>query len=245
MTLHSGPGIGEMLSGACHRCRARSGPACGLDPTLARMDCAHFNPGAAASEPVREMAAKIDAPLRETALSVGSFYRTRGGRKIGPMRYVARRYLSPQDEYGWVDAPGGDPGCWDHRGRSKRGDPADDLVAMWLDDETLTTTFAPIEDIVGTRPTKAETLDAAKAAVADRGLNYGTPEDNFARIAALWQTHLVNRYGGEHKIDPHDVAQMMVLMKVARLENDPGHLDSWTDVAGYAACGANLPVSAR
>lgn len=163
MTLHSGPGIGEMLSGACHRCRARSGPACGLDPTLARMDCAHFNPGAAASEPVREMAA----------------------------------------------------------------------------------TFAPIEDIVGTRPTKAETLDAAKAAVADRGLNYGTPEDNFARIAALWQTHLVNRYGGEHKIDPHDVAQMMVLMKVARLENDPGHLDSWTDVAGYAACGANLPVSAR
>lgn len=41
---------------------------------------------------------------------------------------------------------------------------------------------------------KAELLEIAKAAVADRGLNYGRPEDNFARIAALWTQHLRNRY---------------------------------------------------
>lgn len=95
--------------------------------------------------------------------------------------------------------------------------------------------------------TKQEVLDTAKAAVADRGLNYGSPEDNFGRIALLWLTHLENRYGDGTlgwKLDAHDVAMMMVLMKVARLENDPGHMDSWVDIAGYAACGGNLPTPA-
>jgi hypothetical protein len=92
--------------------------------------------------------------------------------------------------------------------------------------------------------TKEGLLDAAKAAVADRGLNYGSPEDNFGRIAELWQTHLRNRGQREIMIQDFDVAMMMVLMKVARLENDPSHLDSWTDVAGYAACGATLKKDA-
>jgi hypothetical protein len=89
--------------------------------------------------------------------------------------------------------------------------------------------------------TKDELLDAAKAAVADRGLNYGSPEDNFGRIARLWNAHLVNRgVNPQFEITAHDVAMMMGLMKTARLENDPTHLDSWTDIAGYAACGATL-----
>lgn len=98
------------------------------------------------------------------------------------------------------------------------------------------------------RPSKAETLDKAKEAVADRGLNYGSPEDNFKRIALLWSAHLENRYNTTQMegfdppvLDAHDVAMMMALMKIARLENDPRHGDSWIDMAGYAACGNNLP----
>ena len=90
--------------------------------------------------------------------------------------------------------------------------------------------------------TKEALLDAAKGTVADRGLNYGSPEDNFGRIARLWNTHMTNRHNGP--LTPADVAQMMVLMKVARLENTPAHLDSWTDIAGYAACGANITCKA-
>lgn len=91
---------------------------------------------------------------------------------------------------------------------------------------------------------KAELLDNAKAAVADRGLNYGRPEDNFERIAKLWNVHTVNRHGPGHAVlDAQDVAMMMVLMKVARLENTPDHIDSWTDIAGYAACGAELTAT--
>jgi hypothetical protein len=86
--------------------------------------------------------------------------------------------------------------------------------------------------------TKAGVLDAAKAAVADRGLNYGKPEDNFGRIADLWSVHLENR--GIPAVLAASVALMMVDMKQARLENDPTHLDSWVDIAGYAACGAEI-----
>lgn len=64
--------------------------------------------------------------------------------------------------------------------------------------------------------------------------NYGSPEDNFRRIADLWTDYL-NR-----GIEPHDVAIMMILMKAARLMNNPSHLDSWIDIAGYAANGCEL-----
>lgn len=85
--------------------------------------------------------------------------------------------------------------------------------------------------------TRAQVLDAAAAAVADREGTYGGPEDNFARIARRWRAHLVNRFGVEVPIDAASVAIMMADLKIARLENAPGHVDSWVDLAGYAACG--------
>jgi hypothetical protein len=91
--------------------------------------------------------------------------------------------------------------------------------------------------------TKAEVLDLAKNAVADRGLNYGSPEDNFNRIARRWRVHLVNRFGADVPIDAESVAMMMADVKMARLENMPGHLDSWVDIAGYAACGGQAASS--
>jgi len=94
------------------------------------------------------------------------------------------------------------------------------------------------------RPTKAETLERATAAVADRGAAYGTVKENFDRIAGLWNQHLINRgvlKDATKALDAHDVAMMNVLMKIARLEQTPSHQDSWVDVAGYAACGNNLP----
>jgi hypothetical protein len=32
-------------------------------------------------------------------------------------------------------------------------------------------------------------------------------------------------------------------LKVARLMHTPGHVDSWVDIAGYAACGADVAAS--
>jgi hypothetical protein len=88
---------------------------------------------------------------------------------------------------------------------------------------------------------KSACLDAAKAAVCgDRALNYGTPEDNFRRIATLWNAWLQVRKDSSAPLAPWEVAIMMDLMKSARLANTPEHQDSWIDKAGYAACGADI-----
>jgi hypothetical protein len=78
-------------------------------------------------------------------------------------------------------------------------------------------------------------LDAAgRAVLADRANVYGPPEDNFRRIAAIWSVVL----GIE--VTPTQVAACMAGVKLARLAQSPGHGDSWVDLAGYAACGAEV-----
>jgi Domain of unknown function (DUF6378) len=80
----------------------------------------------------------------------------------------------------------------------------------------------------------ADLLDTAKAQVTgQRQQDYGSPEDNFGRIAALWNVYL----NGKTVISPHDVSALMILLKVARLMATPEHKNSWVDIAGYAACG--------
>lgn len=87
---------------------------------------------------------------------------------------------------------------------------------------------------------RSKLLQSAMDACVSRGAAYDKPENNFARIAAHWNTHLENRKEPALPLDETDVAIMCALIKVARLEHDPAHLDSWTDLAGYAACGAEV-----
>jgi len=58
---------------------------------------------------------------------------------------------------------------------------------------------------------------AAELIHGDRNESYDEPAANFARIAALWSAYL----GVE--LEPHDVAVLNVLQKVARLMHTPGH----------------------
>lgn len=88
---------------------------------------------------------------------------------------------------------------------------------------------------------RGELLDKAKAVTnGDREEHYGSPEDNFATIADLWETYLGRRKSAAITITPDDVAVMMILLKVARLAWDNTHEDSWVDIAGYAACGSEI-----
>lgn len=80
--------------------------------------------------------------------------------------------------------------------------------------------------------------EANKITNGARQEHYGSPEDNFANIAMLWQCHTGK------SVTPVDVAIMMILLKVARLKADPLHMDSWVDICGYAACGGEM-VSER
>lgn len=68
---------------------------------------------------------------------------------------------------------------------------------------------------------------------------HGNPHGTFERIARLWTTYLRND-GIDAVLTPADVAVMMVLFKVARLQGNPAHVDSWVDAVGYLACGCEI-----
>ena len=83
--------------------------------------------------------------------------------------------------------------------------------------------------------TRRETLEnAMKCVCGERQDQYGTPENNFTRIANLWTAYL------NFEVSPVDVAMMMALLKVARVKTGSATDDSFVDLAGYAACGAEI-----
>lgn len=86
--------------------------------------------------------------------------------------------------------------------------------------------------------TRQAVLDAATQAVMkDRNAEYAPPEQNFQRIADLWNTYLDGRTSA---LTPFDVAIMMVLVKVARTISSPHQIDHLVDGAGYFACAGDV-----
>ncbi len=83
--------------------------------------------------------------------------------------------------------------------------------------------------------TRRQILDAAIQCVcSDRETQYGSPEDSFNRIAKLWTAYHDIPYTA------HDVAMMMALLKVARITEGRFKDDNYVDLAGYAACAAEI-----
>jgi hypothetical protein len=82
---------------------------------------------------------------------------------------------------------------------------------------------------------RKECLDAAAACVlTDRNVTHGEPEDSFSKIAQGWSALK------KIEITPVDVALMLAWLKIVRAHDNPAHADSFVDLAGYAACGAEI-----
>lgn len=82
---------------------------------------------------------------------------------------------------------------------------------------------------------RKDILNKANSIVhGDREQSYGSPENNFGKISAFWTSYL------GHKITPEDVANMMILMKVARNSSGNYKDDNYIDICGYAAIGGEL-----
>ena len=83
--------------------------------------------------------------------------------------------------------------------------------------------------------TRSHILDTAKSYITrDRQADHGDAEDNFSRIAGYWSLHT------GVTLTATDVAVMMALLKVARIKQNPQHVDNWVDGAGYFACGGEI-----
>lgn len=74
----------------------------------------------------------------------------------------------------------------------------------------------------------------------DRQDVHGAPENTFALIAEYWSVYLTGEAGRQVLIDSADVAVMMTLFKVARLQANPTHQDNIIDGIGYFAIAGEL-----
>jgi Domain of unknown function (DUF6378) len=82
--------------------------------------------------------------------------------------------------------------------------------------------------------TAEQLLEQAASVVRDRRRTYGQPRDLFERVAIRWSQVL------GITVTPSEVIVCSIDLKIARLTPDPGHLDSITDIAGYAGCLAEV-----
>jgi hypothetical protein len=78
-------------------------------------------------------------------------------------------------------------------------------------------------------------LEAIKQ-VTTKSKVHGATRPSFDMIAEFWGVYVRHR---DNIIEPHDVAQMMVLLKIARSVYGD-NTDNFVDEAGYSAIGAML-----
>lgn len=90
-------------------------------------------------------------------------------------------------------------------------------------------------------------LDEAKKTITKvKADQYGLPENNFQKIADMWNAYL-NSYSGaseSRELSAKDVANMMVLLKIARAQNGD-KADTYVDMIGYAAIAYELMVQEK
>lgn len=93
-----------------------------------------------------------------------------------------------------------------------------------------------------TRPTRDDVLDTAKRIITgDRHQSYGDAEDSFGLVGQYWSVYLASRPDPTAPLAPHDVGVLMTLLKIARIQHAPEHVDSYVDAAGYIALAAEMP----
>lgn len=84
---------------------------------------------------------------------------------------------------------------------------------------------------------------AAELVGGDRDRQHGAKEDNFRRIADVWNAYLgIRRTDGP--LSAVDVGHMMALMKIARTQSGALNVDDYVDGAGYLACAGEIAASA-
>lgn len=99
----------------------------------------------------------------------------------------------------------------------------------------------PVDKPEFKQTSRQEVIDeASKLIHSDRNASYGEPTQNFKDTAALWNIQFGHKL--KEPLTSTDVAQAMILLKMARMKASPKK-DNWADAIGYAACGFECDVS--
>lgn len=116
-------------------------------------------------------------------------------------------------------------------------------LATWIGGTEYVRSLAETETTKSLE-TRREILQAAERCVCgDRDKTYKGPENSFALIAELWEPIIKARCvgpGADVCVDAVTVVLCMAELKIARAATNETHMDSWVDLAGYAACGGEI-----
>lgn len=84
-------------------------------------------------------------------------------------------------------------------------------------------------------PIRDQVLAEAQRLIGgQRRTDYGDPRESFVRLAQMWSALL------PVQVTPAQVALCLAALKLSRASVTPEHADSWVDLAGYAALGAEV-----
>jgi hypothetical protein len=94
--------------------------------------------------------------------------------------------------------------------------------------------------MTNTTPERVNILnEAAGLITGQRQEDYGTPEENFQRMADYANIHFKKNLENNIPITPRQTAEYMILLKMARTINSPTR-DSYVDIGGYAGIAGEL-----
>jgi hypothetical protein len=79
------------------------------------------------------------------------------------------------------------------------------------------------------RPIMSIFSDAIDAIFGDRDQSHGDFTHQHERAANLWTAYL----NGKQEVSSHDVAMMMILLKISRIREGGYSHDHYVDIAGY------------
>jgi len=86
-----------------------------------------------------------------------------------------------------------------------------------------------------------EILEQAKKLVSgDRHDKHGDKIVNHENIARLWSGYLQNKTQLKINLLPEDVANLMILLKVARSQAGQHNVDDYVDTCGYASIAGEI-----
>ena len=89
--------------------------------------------------------------------------------------------------------------------------------------------FKRTDEMVGTAE---RTIETALNVIREREQTHGNKREVLNQIARLWRAYI------GVPVDAHQVATMMVLLKIARSQNGEHNPDDFVDAVGYAALAA-------
>jgi len=85
-----------------------------------------------------------------------------------------------------------------------------------------------------------EVLSTAAALISgDRATQYRDALDTHRAVGEMWQA-LLYHDDVDVQINASTVALMLICLKCVRAVKNPEYSDSWVDIAGYAALGAEM-----